>query len=262
MQALRSFEDYLHERPKPTGIDVICGLKHFSIITYAVPIDRFDGILPDRFEIDAVDIDGEKKGLISVVPFIDVDFTSAVYAFPKFTMPQTNYRIYIVDKQTGERCVWFLGTTLDSWTLAVPRYLWNLPWHEAQVKFDCQFNEVTGLYTKYEMNAQSNWAQAEVSLVQTGKEALSFAGFPDTESALLYITHPLAGFYHRRDGRLGTYRVWHKRLEVKPATLLSANFKLLSDLNIVPVSEQGNPYSVLVEPLNEFTIYLPPKIVG
>ena len=30
MQELRHFEDYLHDRPKPTGIDILCGLKHFS----------------------------------------------------------------------------------------------------------------------------------------------------------------------------------------------------------------------------------------
>ncbi|MFZ2844920.1 hypothetical protein [Psychrobacter sp.] len=130
MQDLRRFEDYLYERPKPTGIDVVCGLKHFSIITYAVPAERFVGI------------------------------------------------------------------------------------------------------------------------------------FPDTESALIYLTHPLAGFYHRRDGKLGTYRVWHKRLEVKPASLIAANFTLLSKLGIVTASEQSNPYSVLIEPLNTFTIYLPPKIVS
>ena len=30
---------------------------------------------------------------------------------------------------------------------------------------------------------------------------------------------------------------------------------LLSKLGIVPTEEQGKPYSVLIEPLNEFTIY-------
>lgn len=78
--------------------------------------------------LDTIELAGERKVLISVVPFVDVDFTSAVYPFPNFTMGQTNYRIYIVDTLTGERCVWFLGTTLDSWTVLVPRLLWNLPW--------------------------------------------------------------------------------------------------------------------------------------
>ena len=262
VQESRKLQDYLIERPRPKGIDVLWGLQHFAIITYAVPADRFQGIFPERFRLDTVEVDSQEMGLISVVPFIDVDFTSAVFPFPKFTMGQTNYRIYIIDTETGERCVWFLGTTLDSWTLAVPRYLWNLPWHSGKVSFDCAINEVSGLYDKYHMETTSSWAEASVSLTQDESDQLNFPGFPDIESALVYLTHPLAGFYYRRDGRLGTYRVWHKELEVKPAKLESAKFKLLSNLGIVNQYEQSSPYSVLIEPLNEFTIYLPPTVIG
>lgn len=261
MQESRKFQDYLIERPKPTGIDVLCRLKHFAIITYAVPADRFSGIFPERFKLDTVEVEGREMGLISVVPFIDVDFTSAIFPFPKFTMGQTNYRIYIIDKENNERCVWFLGTTLDSWTLAIPRYLWNLPWHAGKVIFDCVFDEATQLYDKYVMDTKSTWAKASVELTQSRDCSFEFPGFPDTESALVYLTHPLAGFYYRRDGKLGTYRVWHKKLEVKPAKLKSAKFKLLSDLDLVQESEQSSPYSVLIEPINEFTIYLPPEVI-
>jgi hypothetical protein len=262
VQESRKLKDYLIERPQPRGIDVLCGLKHFAIITYAVPAERFQGIFPDRFQLDTVEVNGNEMGLISVVPFVDVDFTSAVFPFPKFTMGQTNYRIYIIDTETGERCVWFLGTTLDSWTLAVPRYLWNLPWHTGKVIFDCAVNETSGLYDKYHMETTSSWAEASVTLTQSESNHFNFPGFPDIESALVYLTHPLAGFYYRRDGKLGTYRVWHKELEVKPARLESAKFKLLSNLGIVKEAEQCSPYSVLIEPINEFTIYLPPTIIG
>ncbi len=262
VQKSRKLEDYLIERPKPQGIDVLCGLKHFAIITYAIPVDRFKGLFPERFQLDSVEVNGQKMGLISVVPLINVDFTLAAFPFPKFTMGQTDYRIYIIDTETGEHCVWFLGTTLDSWTLAVPRYLWNMPWHAGKISFDCALNETTGLYEKYRMKTSSAWAQASVELVQSESDAFDFPGFPDTEFALVYLTHPLAGFYYRRDNKLGTYRVWHKELQVKPAKLRSANFKLLSDLGIVKEEEQQSPYSVLIEPINEFTIYLPPTVVG
>lgn len=261
MQESRKLKDYLVERPEPKGIDVVCSLKHFAIITYAVPSERFQGLFPERFQLDTVDINGKEMGLISVVPFIDVDFTSAVFPFPKFTMGQTNYRIYVIDTETGERCVWFLGTTLDSWTLVVPRFLWQLPWYAGRVHFDCIFSEVNGLYEKYYMETESEWAAASVELVQSESDSFEFPGFPDVESALVYLTHPLAGFYHRRDNKLGTYRVWHKELVVKPAKLKSADFKLLSDLGIVKSTEQQTPYSVLIEPMNEFTIYLPPSIL-
>lgn len=261
MQKSRKLKDYLVERPHPKGFDVLCSLQHFAIITYAVPAERFKGLFPKRFELDTVDIEGQRMGLISVVPFIDVDFTSAVFPFPKFTMGQTNYRIYIIDTETSERCVWFLGTTLDSWTLAIPRYLWNLPWHSGKVSFDCVYDESSGFYEKYKMETASNWAPASVDLVQSELDELTFPGFPDVESALVYLTHPLAGFYYRRDNKLGTYRVWHKELKVKPGKLKYANFKLLSDLGIVQASEQNSPYSVLIEPMNEFTIYLPPIVI-
>jgi hypothetical protein len=253
--------NFLNPRPTPTGVDVLCKLQHFAIITYAVDPARFDGIFPDRFKLDTVQIDGKEKALISVVPFIDVDFTSAVYPFPKFTMGQTNYRIYIIDTATNERCVWFIGTTLDSWTLAIPRLLWNLPWYNGKVNFDCDFDEVQQIYLKYKMTTEATWAPANVELTQTKETKVELAGFPDTETGLIYLTHPLAGFYHRRDGKLGTYRVWHKQLEVSSANLKSAGFGLLSRLGLVTEKEQQVPHSVLIEPINEFTIYLPPKVV-
>lgn len=253
--------DFLNSRQAPKGIDVVCKLQHFAIITYAVEPARFAGLFPERFKLDTLEINGEEKALISVVPFIDVDFTSAVYPFPKFTMGQTNYRIYIIDKQTNERCVWFLGTTLDSWTLAIPKYIWNLPWYSGDVKFDCDFDDSQQIYLKYKMTTDATWAPANVELAQTKNAAIELAGFPDIETGLVYLTHPLAGFYHRRDGKLGTYRVWHKQLKVSSGYLKSASFGLLSRLELVTQEEQQIAHSVLIEPINEFTIYLPPKVV-
>lgn len=260
MESLK-FKDFLHSRPEPKGIDVLCKLQHFSIITYAVEPARFEGLFPERFKLDTVHINNEEKALISVVPFIDVDFTSAVFPFPKFTMGQTNYRIYIIDKETNERCVWFLGTTLDSWTLVVPNLIWNLPWHSGKVVFDCEFDASAQVYSKYKMMTSAIWAPAEVELSQEEGTEIVLSGFPDTETGLVYLTHPLAGFYYRTDGRLGTYRVWHKKLEVTAGRVKSANFGLLSRLGLVTLEEQQEAHSVLIEPINEFTIYLPPKVI-
>lgn len=257
-----TFEDLLNPRPAASGLDAICKLQHFSIITYAVAASRLNGLLPSRFTLDTITIDGDEKGLVSVVPFVAVDFTSAVIPFPSFTMGQTDYRVYIVDRVTGDRCVWSLGTILDSWTLIVPRYLWRLPWHHGTVSFDCNFNAINRCYTRYSMRTESEWAPSSVELVQQPEQDLELPGFPDAETGLIHLTHPLAGFYHRRDGRLGTYRAWHKRFEVRPASLISANFGLLSRMGLVTDEEQKNPHSSLVEPINEITIYLPPSIIN
>ncbi|WP_233259505.1 DUF2071 domain-containing protein [Ramlibacter sp. WS9] len=254
------FADVLHDRPRPSGIDVLCKLQHFSIITYAFNPARFHGVMPPRFRLDTVQIDGVEKALISVVPFVDVDFTSAVYPFPKFRMGQTNYRIYIVDSVTNEKCVWFLGTTLDSWTVAVPRHVWNLPWYSGRVRFACEVDS-ENRYVKYAMETQARWAPARVEFTCEKHMELCLPGFPDVESGLVYLTHPLRGYYHRIDGRLGTYRVWHGQLRVNPGKLVSADFGLLERLGLVTLQEQQHPHSILVEPMNEFTIYLPPQLV-
>lgn len=254
------FEDFLHPRPKPTGIDVQCKLQHFAIITYAIDPACFNDIIPPRFKLDTIEYQGKEQVLMSVVPFINVDFSSAVFPFPNFSMGQTDYRVYVIDQHTQERCVWFLGTTLDSWTLLVPRYLWQLPWQSAVFNFECHQDEY-GYYKQYKIQTQSAWANAELQLAQSEHDPWNYAGFPDLESHLVYLTHPLAGFYHRRDGKLGTYRVWHDRLQLKPAQLLHAKFDLLDRLNLVSFEDQLNPYSVLIEPINEFTIYLPPQAI-
>lgn len=255
------FQDCLHPRPAPSGIDVLCKLQHFAIVSYAFDPARFAGVMPGRFRLDAVSIDGQERALVSVVPFIDVDFTSAVFPFPKFRMGQTNYRIYIVDNETGERCVWFLGTTLDSWTRIVPHRLWNLPWYGGRVRFDCA-QAADGRYLRYRMDTVAQWAPASLSLVGEAGPVERLPGFADVETGLVYLTHPLRGFYHRRDGRLGTYHVWHGRLQVAPARLEQARFGLLDRLGLVTPEEQQHPHSVLVEPVNEFTIYLPPKVLA
>ncbi|WP_219338527.1 DUF2071 domain-containing protein [Luteimonas deserti] len=253
------FADALHARPEPSGIDIACGLKHFAIITYAFDPLRFAGVMPDRFKLDTVGIDGQERALLSVVPFIDVDFTSAVFPFPSFEMGQTNYRIYIIDRETGEKCVWFLGTTLDSWTRLIPHAVWKLPWYGGRVEFDAHADS-TGMYGKYSMRTRSQWAPASVEL-KSKPHLDEIAGFPDRETALVYLTHPLRGFYHRRDGRLGTYHVWHDRLNVHMGHLVTANFGLLDRLGLVRLDEQQNPHSVLLDPLAHFTIYLPPRVI-
>lgn len=109
------------------------------------------------------------------------------------------------------------------------------------------------------MHSASAWGSAELSLRQPVQQAPTYPGFADEETALFCLTHPLVGFYHRlRDRRLGAYRVWHDRLAVQPAELLSARFALFDRLGLVNYARQQFPHSVLVQPINDFTVYLPP----
>lgn len=239
-------------------MDIVTKLRHFAIISYLVDPGALRRLIPDRFLLDTVAVNGHESALLSVVPFEDVDFTSAVVPFPRFRFGQTNYRVYVIDSHTGEKVVWFLGTVLDSWSVAIPRYLWRLPWTRGVVRFDVQLDGAR--YEKYSMKTESGWAKAAVELESDPQKSVVPPGFPDEETSLVYFTHPLAGYYHRTDGVLGSYRVWHGRLDVSWGRVHSARFELLDRLGLVSITDQSQPHSVLVQPEPEFTIYMPPSV--
>ncbi len=243
---------------RPSRLDAITTLRHFAIVTYAVPPERLRPLVHLRFDLDTVVIDGAGRALISVVPFEDQDFRAAAWPSPRARFGQTNYRIYVVDRETGQRAVWFLGTTLGSWTVAVPRYLWRLPWHYGRFAIACE-QDGAGRYTTYRFDTQSAWAPVRLELDHEPDAPLSLPGFADLETALTILTHPLDGFYTRRDGRLGSYSVWHERLVPTGGRVRSARLGLLDRLGVVPFAEQAVAHSVLIQPRTEFLVRLPPR---
>src|SRR5262245_2210240 len=115
---------------RPDGrLDVLSKLDHFALINYALPKSRLEPYIPaSRFEIPEFMIVGRLLAMMSAVPFVDRDFHFIrMFPFLKFHFGQTNYRAYVIDKQSGEHGVWFFGTTLGSALVYAPRGLWRIP---------------------------------------------------------------------------------------------------------------------------------------
>lgn len=257
------FTPQLLTKPEPSGLDAETTLRHFALITYMVEPAQLRPLIHKRFHLDKIiDPQGHDRALISVVPFLDLDFRSALLPWPTWRFGQTNYRAYVRDGQTGEHCVWFFGTALDSVTNLIPRYLWKLPWHKAKMQFDCDYNQQAGRYTSYKMTTKSQWASAEVSLKDSGQAVQSLTGFPSLETGLVLLTHPLQGYFYRRDGALGSYSIWHDRLQPTVGTVLEARFPLLDRLGLLPAGDLSTIHSVLLQHSTNFTIYLPPQAVS
>ena len=252
---------HLTRRP-PSGIDAVTTLEHFAIITYLVSPAALRPHIDNRFELDCVTAaDGTEKALISVVPFLDRDFRFVRFPFYKSKFGQTNYRAYVTDRTTGEHVAWFFGTSLASWTVNIPRYIWRLPWHPAKIDFDMVWDKPTQRYTRYRFTTDSDWAPAQCTLEDSGEAVQQLGGFPNLETALVLLTHPLKGYYYRRDGRLGSYSIWHDKLQLTYGRATQASFPLLDRLGLVKNGDLSTIHSVLIQPATEFTIYLPPKRV-
>ena len=250
-------------KPIPRGLAVETTLQHFVIVSYWVDPSQLRKHLHPRFEPVCLAADGKSpRALISVVTFLDHDFRFVACPWFKGSFGQTNYRAYVEDTQTGEHVAWFFGTCLDSVSVAVPRYLWKLPWHRANMDFSCQYDPAAGRYSVFTVSTQSQWAPARLAIHDSGESPKQLAGVSSLEAGLVLLTHPLRGYFYRRDGALGSYAIWHGRAKPTEGTTQEATYPLLQRLGLVEDGDRSNIHSVLLQPSIDFTIYLPPSRIN
>lgn len=261
VKELRFTPDVL-DRPEPGRSGAETTLQHFAIVTYFVDPTLLKRHLHPRFEpLRVRAADGSERGLVSVVTFFDRDFRFLSWPGIARSFGQTNYRAYVIDRTTGGHVAWFFGTCVDSATVAIPRHVWNLPWHRARMAFDCRYDAAAARYASYRVSTTSRWAPGDVEVEDSGVAPATLSGFPDLETALVVLTHPLQGFYFRRDGGLGSYRIWHERMRTTAGQAVKAKYPLLSEYGLVPLGDVRNVHSVLLQHEIPFTVYLPPARV-
>lgn len=260
---IRSYRDRLNDRlqaPPVRTLNVDSVLTHFALITYALPKERLLPFIPqERFEIPEFLINGKPMALMSAVPFLDDDFRFPyLLPFQKFTFAQTNFRVYVIDKQSGEHTVWFFGTTLGSYYVNIARTLWRIPWHYAAYDLDCRYHAEQRRYERYEMRVRSAWCEAEIDLTDTGEAVKGHEGFESYDAMKFILTHPVTGYYHRLDGRLGSYSVWHEELSITTGAARALYFSLYERLGLLSKAEMQQPVSVFLCPQILFRVLLPP----
>lgn len=244
-------------------MDIRSDLLHFALITYALPAERLRPHIPERFDIPTFPINGQPLALMSAVPFLDADFHFYRLApFIKWQFAQTNYRVYVVDRETGEHCVWFFGTTLGSWVVHVARTLWRIPWHYARYEIDCPYNAQRRAYDRYHFSKTSDWASAEIELEDTGEPMALHPCFSTLDEQILILTHPIVGYFYRLDSRPGTYSVWHEEIPLTVGKAKHLYFSLYERLGLLSREEMENPHSVLICPKIMFEVHLPPRPIA
>lgn len=254
------FTQTLLSKPAPRGLVVETTLQHLAIVTYWVDPSQLRKHLHPRFEPVCLVAEGRPaRALISVVTFLDRDFRFASCPWLKMSFGQTNYRAYVHDTRTGEHAAWFFGTCVDSASVAVPRVLWRLPWHRARMTFDCRYDKAAARYSTFNVMTRSHWAPAQLTIEDLGSAPDRLPGISNMEAGLVLLTHPMRGYFFRRDGALGSYRIWHARAQPTMGRLREARYPLLQRLGLVEEGARGSVHSVLVQRSIEFTIYLPPS---
>jgi uncharacterized protein YqjF (DUF2071 family) len=238
----------------PRGLKVTTTFHDFAIVTFAVEPERLAPLLPRGFDAEVFTLDdGSRRSFVSAVSLRNVAFGVKTLPRPWFTFAQINYRAYV--RYRGERAVWFFGTMLGSpLAVAIPRYIWRLPWHAAEITLVARWRGE--LCETYALDARSHWGTATLRCTGTTEPMGRLDGFAGVDETRLVLTHPLRGYSRRRDGRIATYAVGHDRLAMTRANPQEARFSVFDDLDLRP---GARPHLVLLMRSTRFIVELPPK---
>lgn len=244
-------------RPAGGWLQVESLLRHFALISYAIPAERMKKLLPPGLELLRLPIDGQPCGLISVAVFFNQGFhyTRLVPSL-RLNFGQTNYRIY-VQNADGDPGIWFLGTSLGSVLYRLPRLLWDMPWHGAKYSFDCPYH---GGYRRFAVDIRSAWGKARIEAHDTGEPMPLLPGFDSRAQQALLLTHPISGYFTRRDGRIGKYSIWHPPAQLTRAEPGELYFKVLETSGLLTRAQMQRPHWLLLQHEIAYDIHLPPQI--
>ena len=185
--------------------------------------------------------------------------SSRLAPFLKFRFGQTNHRAYVINKATGEPGVWFFGTTLGSPVVQIARALWRIPWYQARYRIDCAYNAAARRYDTFRYTIDSDWCSARVNIEDTGEPVALTDGFANMDAMRLILTHPVDGYFFRRDGKLGTYAVRHDAMQATTGRAKDLYFSLYERLGLLSPDEMQRPHSIFLTPEIAFSILLPPR---
>ena len=250
-------EKRISKRSRRSLLDVNTKLRHFSLISYALPIARIRKYIPEPFELWTFSLNQQNYALISAVPFMDHDFSFyRISKFPKFQFYQTNFRTYVIDKRNGQHAAWFFGTTLESLSVYIPQLIWKMPWHYAKYKHDISFVNIR--YTNYQISFKSKLGNGDIQIKDTGKQVGLLEGFESINQQMYILTHPVLGYYNGLNHGIGTYEIWHPKMHLTTCSVDYLYFELFEKLGLLSKEEMLNPHSVLITPEIEFDVLLPP----
>ncbi len=249
---------FARPRPRLRGLDATTTLRDFALVTFVVDPARLTTLLPAELppEVRRLD-DGREAAFVSAVSFRDIDFRFAIAPLARASFFQTNYRAYVRGPD-GRRAVFFFGTTLDSPLVVLPRIMWRMPWHGGRTRIESAW-DVDGRCATYSHRSTGSWGAADLELEGTGVPMGRLDGFVDTDDAAVVLTHPLDGFFRRRNGELGRYSVWHERLRPQLGIARAATYAVFQEAGLL--SRGAMPHSVLLQRSVEFDVLLPPTRV-
>ncbi|MDQ3010023.1 MAG: DUF2071 domain-containing protein [Acidobacteriota bacterium] len=225
----------------PPAIDrgkvrVIAERRHFSLIIYAVPSERVRALVPASLEVEETIVEGSAMAWVSIESFLDQS------AAGHTAFEQTNYRLHVL--RDGQPCHWLLGASLGSLAAVGARNLWPMPWHLSAMEFRVAYDKSKGRYREYNLQAQSQWANANWRIEDTG-EWISLGKIKALPASLQNPS--VTCHFQRRDGVEGRQRMRLLNPAFTRGRVKSAQCDLLIRLGLLNRNQVERPWLVALQ---------------
>lgn len=236
-------------RPRPRWYHAETELDDFAIVSYRVSVDTVARLLPAGFApVRFTFSDGDSAALVSAVAFRDRDFHFRFCPQVGINCGQINYRTYVM---AGDRPgVWFFGTSLDHPVVAVPRWLWRMPWRRTRIEISAEWDATPA---RWKLAADD----AHCDAVEQDAPPPQLDGFTGEDHWMTLLTHPTLGWFRSGDSHIGEYSVWHPPMRPRHFTALSARFEMFERLGLI--EPESAPHSILAQQQLHFDVHTPPR---
>jgi len=222
-------------------LSVKMDLANVIYISYRLPVSRIRPLIPNVLPVAS---DHNNNAFVSFVAMSCRRVRLSAFPWPRFNYDQLNLRTYIRDPKTGDPAVYFFQSGVSLGIIPPITHLAGIPWEK--ISFQLHSDGVSGY------QASGQWRD------DIHFEIVAPDGELPEDSVVEHLTGPMMGFMGS-NGKLRSFRISHRALEVRPARLKSIEFSMPINNGLITADKLRQPDSVLMVPHAQFTVYLPPR---
>lgn len=226
-------------------------IRNFVVITHAVPAERVRAVLPADYDLQTFAGDGGETCLVSATCFCNHDFRYGL-GFPRMTFDENTLRTYVAYR--GRPGVYFFGRYLSSSVATAGQK--TLSRHVWKGDFDVDTDLSEEGYESYRARTTGEIGDIDF-VIEAGDAPAAPPPFESPDDHAQFITYRPSGLFTSQAGLQGHMPVGHRRMDPWAGRLVAGRFEPWERWGILLPDEHEHVYSVLVEPVIDFTLYPP-----
>lgn len=240
-------------RDDPAVVRGEVDVRDFALITYLVPAERLESLLPAGTELQTFARDGASWAFVSASCFLNHELHWAGGPSPTWTFHQSTYRTYV--RRGADVGTFFLASYVETLPAALGQKLGLADTRRARFDVDID-RDPAGGYRGYRVVIHAGGQRAHLELTATGSPGAP-PPFGSAAEHVRFLTHRLHGYAYSLAGVPIDAQVVHGEMTAYGGHLGDAYFPPLEMRGLLDREQQQRPHSVLVSPGARFQLLAP-----